>query len=142
MASKKVDTSNFPPDAAALYQRLHEDPAAALQENTASGKKEALIWLLNNVPEFRPGGAGKAAILGWMKEGTGLWVLEGSEENHRAFDQVFEENPNIEQTEAVKKAGGVYYEHCKLCSCPVREIRTSLLTVADKDYNSNLEKPE
>lgn len=110
--NKKADISTFPPDAAALYQRLYEDPAAALEESSASGNKEALIWLLNNAPEFRPVGSGKAAILGWT-EGTGLWVLEGSEENHQAYDRVLEENPGIEQTEAVKKAGGTYYENCK-----------------------------
>ena len=81
---------------------MYEDPAAALEENSTSCNKEALIWLLNNAPEFRPVGPGKAATLGWT-EGTGLWVLEGSEESHHAYDRVLEENPGIEQTEVVKK---------------------------------------
>ena len=110
--NQQTDTSYFPPDAAALYQRMQEDPETALQEAFASDNKETLNWLLNNAPEFRPVGSVPATILGWT-EGTGVWVLEGSEENHHVYGQICDENPGIEHNEALKKAGAMYYENCK-----------------------------
>ena len=106
------DTGTFPPDAAALYQHIQGDPATALQEAFASDNKETLNWLLNNAPEFRPVSSIPATILGWT-EGTGVWVLEGSEENHHVYGQICDENPGIEHNEALKKAGAMYYENCK-----------------------------
>lgn len=53
-----------------------------------------------------------STILGWT-EGTGVWVLEGSEENHRVYERICDENPGIEHNEALKKAGATYYENCK-----------------------------
>lgn len=115
--SRRVDPSGFPPEAAALYQRMHEDedPTAIIREVIASDDKDTkdtLNWVLSHAPEFQPVSCGKATILGWT-EGDGVWVLEGSVESHRAYGQVCDENPEIEHTEAVKKAGGTYYEHCK-----------------------------
>ena len=89
-----------------------EDPATALQEAFASDNKGALDWLLNNAPEFRPVGSVPSTILGWT-EGTGVWVLEGSEKNHRVYERICDENPGIEHNEALKKAGATYYENCK-----------------------------
>ena len=77
--NQQTNTSTFPPDAAALYQRIQEDPATALQEAFAGDNKDALDWLLNNAPEFRPAGSVPSTILGWT-EGTGVWVLEGLRE--------------------------------------------------------------
>lgn len=70
-------------------------------------------WLLNNAPEFGPVGRVPAAILGWT-EGTGVWALEGSEENHRVYEWVFFENPGTEHNEALKRTGATYYENCRL----------------------------
>lgn len=110
--NQQTNTSTFSSDAAALYQRIQEDPATALQEAFASDNKDALDWLLNNAPEFRPVGSVPSTVLGWT-EGTGVWVLEGSEENHRVYERVCDENSGIGHNEALKKAGATYYENCK-----------------------------
>lgn len=110
---RNADVSTYSPEAAALYQRLREDPAAALREVTAMGNKDTLNWLLNNAPEFAPQGEVPATVFGWT-EGTGVWVLEGSSENHSALEKIYNENPNISENEALEKAGAKYYEHCML----------------------------
>lgn len=83
-----------------------------MQEIRNGGRQEALTWLINNAPEFESIGETYATAYGWT-EGTGVWVLEGTRENHEAFNRAYDEIPSLSRNEALEKAGTIYYEHCK-----------------------------
>lgn len=54
---------------------------------------------------------GHAHVYGWT-DGPGVWVLEGTKENHDKFHEM--SNVAEDWNNALKMAGAVFYEHYKI----------------------------
>ncbi len=52
-----------------------------------------------------------ATMFGWTS-GPGVWVLEGTEDNHHLFNSVMTQNRSLERNSALELAGAQFYEHC------------------------------
>lgn len=63
-----------------------------------------------------------ANLYGWTN-GTGVWILEGSEEIHKKLQE--ESKEGVSWIEALKAAGAKYYEHCEFSSFPLANHDTN-----------------
>lgn len=45
-------------------------------------------------------------------DGNGLWVLNGTAENHKRFEAISDANPSLPAAERLSLAGATFYEHC------------------------------
>ncbi len=53
-----------------------------------------------------------ATMFGWTS-GPGVWVLEGTEDNHKLLENVMAQNDSLELNSALELAGAHFHEHCK-----------------------------
>ena len=102
---------NVANDAAALKRLLETDPEAATAQLKAGNSKAALHHLLNTDPQFRPQGSVYPTLLGWA-DGTGVWVLEGSEQIYDDLKRLDDEEPSLGYNDRLEKLGATYYKHC------------------------------
>lgn len=98
-------------DAAALKRLIQTNPEAAVAQITAGESKSALHHLLNTDPQFRPQTGVYATLLGGT-EGTGVWVLEGSEQVYRDLKRLVDDDPSLSYNDCLEKLGATYYNHC------------------------------
>lgn len=87
---------------------LDNDTMVLTTEERASVVQE--IYTRN--PELQCRGTGYATLTAATDDG-GMWILEGSAENHAKYEAVLTQNPTLSHAEAIKMAGGSFYEHCE-----------------------------
>ena len=71
----------------------------------------ALNYAYRHDPNLKCKGKIYADTLGWTN-GTGVWVLEGSKQNHELYTNVSGTYAHLDRNGWMEKAGAKYYEHC------------------------------
>ena len=109
--SETNPNANTANNAAALKQLVETDPEAACTQLKAGEAKAALHHVLNTDPQFRPQTGVYATLLGWT-DGTGVWLLEGSEQVYRDLKKLGYDDPSLSYNDRLEKLGATYYKHC------------------------------
>lgn len=91
-------------EAAALKQLIETDPNAALAQIQAGESKAALHHLLDTDSQFRLQTSTYSTLLGWT-DGTGVWVLEGSEQVYRDLKRLGDDDPSLSYNDCLEKLG-------------------------------------
>ena len=72
---------------------------------------------------------GYVYVYGWT-DGPGVWVLEGTKENHDKFHEV--SNVAEDWNNALKMVGAVFYEYCKIALAISSVCQTHLISLRER----------
>jgi hypothetical protein len=87
---------------------LDDDTMALTTDEKASVMNE--VYARNTQLQCRA--TGYATLTAYTEDG-GVWILEGSKDNHNKYVAVLAEDSSISHEKAIQKAGGLFYNHCK-----------------------------
>lgn len=87
---------------------LDNDTIALTKEEKAAVVQE----IYSRDPELQCRGTGYATLTAHTKDG-GVWILEGSKENHSKYEAIVTQDATLSHSDAIKMAGGSFYENCE-----------------------------
>lgn len=115
------------------YNRLGKNPFTSLSKGGKTrrdaNEMESLTALdeaIRTNPNMKCKGKIYADVLGWTN-GTGVWVMEGSQRNHELYANVSGIHPHLDHNGWMEKAGAQYFEHCSYLFIVKLGIRTDQL---------------
>jgi hypothetical protein len=95
-------------------------------ELTIEERSSVLQEVYERNPNLKCRGLGYATLTAYTTD-DGVWILQGNKDNHDKYETVMTQNATLSYEDAIKMAGGTFFEHCKYFYLTTAHIQIFML---------------